>query len=194
MYKKYIQDNDYSEYIEDNVVYKCRKDIKCDNGFFESDSLVMLQECNSDLERIYIIDFKSVCMRVKNNPFDYDYVNQVKVYNLWDSAVIPINMMSEYFEKADEVNRNLKNIKKAEKKATIITFILSAAILVLLFLAIIFFFNASVGIGTFMIALAAFDVITFIIIVKRIRKIHNTFCNSIIYSSDSYENKDNLSP
>lgn len=194
MYKKYIQDNDYSEYIEDNTVYTCRKDIKCENGFFESGSLVMLQVCNSDLEKINVIDFKSVCMRVKNNPFECDYVNQIKIDNLWDSAVIPINMISEYFEKADEVNQSLKNVKKAEKKASIITFILSVAILVLLFLVLIFFFNASVRTGTFMIVLAAFDVSVFIIIVNKVKKVHNKFCNTIIYGSDSHENKNNVSP
>lgn len=193
MYQKYVQDNDYSEYIEDYTVYKCRKDIECEDGFFKSGSLVMLQECNSDLEEIYIIDFKSVCMRVKNNPFECDYVNQVKIDNLWDSAVIPTNIMSECFEKADDVNQSLKNVKKADKKANITIFILMTSLLVLLILFFAFVFKEKT-VAIFITILAALDISTFIIVLKRIRKLHNTFCNSIIYGSDSHENEDNVSP
>lgn len=95
MYQKYVPDNDYSEWTESNTVYKCKKDIKCEYGIFENGSFVMLQVCDSDLERIYVIDFTSVCLRVKNNPFECDYVNHIKIDNLWDNVVIPVSMMSE---------------------------------------------------------------------------------------------------
>lgn len=183
MYKKYVPDNDYSECIEDNMVYKCRKDIKCDNGVFESGSLVMLQVCNSDLERIYVIDFTSVCIRVKNNPFECDYLNQIKIDNLWDVAAISVNMMSDYFERADEVNQDLKKVKKFERKIIVVAFML-AILFWILFFFFILAFNISVEAILFMIALIVFDVGEFIFIVTAIKKVHSKFCDFVISCSD----------
>lgn len=182
MYKKYVPDNDCSEYIEDNTVYKCRKDIKCENGLFEAGSLVMLDGCNSDSERIDVIDFQSVCIRVKNNPFECDYINRIKIDNLWDVAVIPVNMMSEYFEKADEVNQKLKNVKKSEKKVIALFFTLT-----ILFWILFFFLAVNISAEVpllFMIALIVFDIGGFIFVVTAIKKLHFKFCNFVISCSD----------
>ncbi len=183
MYKKYVMENDYYEWTEKSAVYRCKKDIKCDNGVFENGSLVMLHVCNSDLERIYVIDFMSVCIRVKNNPFECDYVNHIKMDNLWDSAVIPVNMMGECFEKADEVNQDLKNVKKSEKKVTVVAFMLSILALITIFALIIFCFNISVGAITVSIVIIALEVSGFIFIVTEVRKLHNKFCDSIMSDS-----------
>lgn len=184
MYKKYLPDNDYSEYIEDYTVYKCRKNIQCENGLFEIGSLVMLQVCDSDSEKIDVIDFKSVCMRVKNNTLECDYINQIKIDNLWDVAVIPVNMMSECFEKADEVNQRLKNVKKAEKNVNIITGVLVILLLILLFLFLIFACNKLTKLMIFVTITAVFDVGALMIILSRMKKIHIKFCDSIIFGSD----------
>jgi len=126
MYRKYVSENDYSRWTDKYTVYKCRKDIKCENGFFESGSYIMLYTCSADSEKLYVIDFISVCRKVKSNPYEYSYTNNIETKTdvLWDTVDIPPNMLDDYFKKADEVNQGIETVKKFERKIVAICLVL----------------------------------------------------------------------
>lgn len=188
MYKKYVPD--YSKYIKDDTVYQCKKEIKCEKGFFEKGSFVMLQVCNAKSEKIYIIDFTSVCERVKDNPLECDYIIKCdNLYNrdLWDKAQIPVNMMHDCFEKADEINHGLKGVEKEKKKIFVefFAFYIFFWILFLLILFLLFMLNININFNyvvAFMIALILSDIGGFCFFVTKINMKLECLKNEYRYS------------
>ncbi len=184
MYRKYGSENDYSKWTDKSTVYKCRKDIECENGFFESGSYIMLYTCSADLEKLYVIDFISVCRKVKSNPYEYSYTNNIETKTdvLWDTVDIPVNMLADYFEKADEVNQGIERVNKIERKISVICLVLAVLIFALFCFEIASkSMEIMTGITITMIVIA---VSVCIFSYVGIKKINNTFCDSIIFGSD----------
>lgn len=192
MYRKYAPDNDYSEWTEEYTVLKCQKDIECERGVFEKDSLVMIQTCNSEEKSVNIIDFVSVCIRVKKNPSQCDYVNEIKIDNLWDYSVISPDDMDSFFERSDKINQKLHELKKTEKKMMVVMILgmllslIGASILVITVLAELG--NSFLAFSTSLIAVGI-GIILFANITANRKNIK--FCDSVISCSDyGYERTD----
>lgn len=132
MYEKYTKLPDYSEWTKKKTVYKCMTDIKCENGMFTTGSYVMLNVCSAEEGEIYVIDFISVCKKVKEDFNIINYTNDISETVEYDTISLLPNQLSNYFEEVKELNQKIKAIENSE---------IISIFLVLLFFAIPIFLS-----------------------------------------------------
>ncbi len=132
---KYTKLPDYSEWAKKKTVYKCIKDIKCENGVFTTGSYVMLNVRSAEKGEIYLIDFISVCEKVKKDNFNViNYTNDISETVEYDTISLLPNQLSNYFEEVKELNSKIKTIENSE---IILMFLLALFTAIPIFLSFI---------------------------------------------------------
>lgn len=111
---EYAKSLDYSEWAKKKTVYKCMTDIECKNGVFTTGSYVMLNVCSAENGEIYVIDFISVCEKVKEDFNIINYTNDISETVVYDTISLLPNQLSNYFEEVKELNQKIKTIENSE--------------------------------------------------------------------------------
>ena len=106
-----------------STVYRCIKDVECENWTFKKNSLILLNDSSTAVGEIYVVDFLSVCNKINNSIccMDYSVANDISSKVICRKVLISQSQYSEYFEEAEEINKKIKAINRYTDTVTCIT-------------------------------------------------------------------------